>query len=558
MRSREGGGLSARAAWLVFALFLCLYLLTARGRITVIDGLSRYQVTAAIAERGTVSLPGSWHHAFPGKRPGTFYSYYGLGQSLAALPLYLLGQAGARLLPGSNPQVMTEFAYSLLNPFMAAGLCAVFFAFCVQLGYSRRTALWLTVALGVGTILWQHSKDSFEHPQEALLGLAGVMSAHQGLAQGRLRLMWLSGLLLGAAVLTRESAVFFLGPTLVYVIVTATQAPSSPAANPLAASAAGPPVAPSGWLPGAARAARAAGALVGGAIPSLVVVGWYNALRSGSPLVGGYGATGHFGQFDASLLRGLAGLLVSPGKGLLEYDPILLFAVIFPSSLALFWRRARGLTALLAAIGLTYLVFYARFRYWDGGLCWGPRYLLAVIPLALLPLGEVLERLPAARRRAAARFSGARLGAAALSAIAGISIMIQLSSVLVDHQNWFREVAVRNQRGEHIAINSNPVNSPLLRQWQTLGRVLFGWRAGAPDWARDMNADQGLGDEFSTGIDLWWVSWPAENARLFRFATAASLAGLLMLLAWLAAPLARPDRAPGADDSADTGLTRLT
>jgi len=88
--------------------------------------------------------------------------------------------------------------------------------------------------------------------------------------------------------------------------------------------------------------------------------------------------------------------------------------------------------------------------------------------------------------------------------------------------------------------------------------VLFGQRAGTPDWARDMNADQGLGDEFSTGIDLWWVSWPAENAKVFRFATAASLAGLLVLLAWLAAPLTRPDRAPGGDDSADTGLTRLT
>ncbi len=155
----------SRAAWLVFAFFLCLYLLTARGRITVIDGLTRYEVTAQIVERGRLSLPTDWPHGLPGKQPGTFYSYYGLGQSLAGLPLYLLGRAAAGFMPQADPQVITELAYSFLNAFMAAGLCAVFFAFCLQLGYSTRTSILLTVALGLGTILWQHSKDSFEHPQ---------------------------------------------------------------------------------------------------------------------------------------------------------------------------------------------------------------------------------------------------------------------------------------------------------------------------------------------------------------------------------------------------------
>ncbi len=531
MGDRQRPGRTSAAVWLVFSLFLCLYLLTARGRITVIDGLTRYHVTAAIVERGTVSLPESFSHRFPGRQPGTFYSYYGLGQSLAGLPLYLVGRAAARLAPAPDTAVVTELGYSFLNPLMAAALCAVFFALCAQLGYSRRTALSLTLILGLGTILWQHSKDSFEHPQEAFLGLAGVVSAERGLRRNRLWLVGLSGLLFGAAILTRESAFFFLVPTVVYVGVSASRAgaPAATGARPLTQPGR---LCHSGARRGAGvvRGAAAAGACLGGALPMLALWGWYNVVRSGSPLVGGYGVTGHFAQFDASFVRGLAGLLISPGKGLIEYGPVVLVAVIFPASLRLLWRRSRGLSGLFAVIALSYVLFYSRFRYWDGGLCWGPRYLLPIIPLALLPLGELLER-PLSLR-----------GRRALWALVGVSVMIQLPAVLVDHQNWFWEVAVRNQRGGHIAINSDAINSPLLRQWQVLARVLSGSHSGLPaDLALEASrrTRDSAQDEFCTGIDLWWVCWPGKDAALFRFAVAAALAGMTTLLAWRMAPLAR-------------------
>ncbi len=311
------------------------------------------------------------------------------------------------------------------------------------------------------------------------------MFAHRGKKENRLSLALLSGLFFGAAVLTRDSAVFFFFPTLLYLLA-------------------------SGRLRG--QAWRSAGACLAGALPFLLAVGWYNALRSGSPFLGGYEATGHFQQFDTPILRGLAGLLISPGKGLLEYNPLLLLLLIFPSCMLAFRRRTEGLSALFAITGLMYLFFYSRFRYWDGGLCWGPRYLLPVIPLLLLPLGEILER----PLRPAARII--------LWLLVAISVMIQLSSVLVDHQIWFNEVAARNQRGEHIAINSSPLNSPLLRQWQSLGRV-FGLAEG-----QGPTVPVRPQEEFNRGIDFWWVSWPlAVSATL--------LAALAMILAWRLANL---------------------
>jgi len=495
---------AGRAGWLVFLFFLSLYLLTARGRLTVIDGVTRYQVTAAIAQRGSVSLPEDLHLGMPGKRPGSFYSYYALGQSLAGLPLYWAGGAVARLLPKGNEAAITQFAYSLINAFMAAGLCAVFFVFCLQLGYARRTALWLALGLGLGTILWQQSKDSFEHPQEAFFGLAGVLLTYRGVKENRRALLWVGGVLFGAGILTRGSAAFFFLPALGYLLTKGFQERRSRG----------------GAFSTAMGSALADfGISVAGALPFLLAAGWYNALRWGSPFAAAQASAQPLAQPDASFLRGLAGLLISPGRGLLEYNPMLLLLLIFPASLSLFWRRQRGIAALFLAVGLIYLIYYSNSPFWDGGLCWGPRYLLPIIPLALFPLGELIETPPLLRSRKGRSRATTMMRKSVVYLLAGVSLLIQLSSVLVDHQIWFHEVAVRNQRGANIHINLSPRYSPLVRQWQILGKVLSG---SVTQTTR----------EFNTGIDFWWVCWPGAEAGRFRLGGAIALAALAMLFAW--------------------------
>jgi hypothetical protein len=36
------------------------------------------------------------------------------------------------------------------------------------------------------------------------------------------------------------------------------------------------------------------------------------------------------------------------------------------------------------------LAGYSIYAHWDGGICWGPRYVVPVLPLLLLPAGELL------------------------------------------------------------------------------------------------------------------------------------------------------------------------
>jgi len=151
------------------------------------------------------------------------------------------------------------------------------------------------------------------------------------------------------------------------------------------------------------------GALVLGSLgPALL--GVTEALRFGSPWE--TGRYDHYGYF-VDPLPGLVGQLVGPGRSVLLYSPALLVALLG-------WRRAlarRRAAALmvLAAFGLRLLLVSARSDWW-GGWGIGPRYLLPMVPLLLLPLAEVLEDLRHADRRRRLAVAAALLTCVAVEA----------------------------------------------------------------------------------------------------------------------------------------------
>jgi hypothetical protein len=369
----------------------------------------------------------------------------------------------------------------------------------LQLGYSRKQALLLTLVLGLGTVFWQQSKDSFEHPQETLFGLAGLMYSQRGLRQNRGLPLLAAGACFGAGLLSRETALFFFFPALVYIFL-AGGAVTQPANGGRSFSF--------------KKAVLPVLLCLAGALPFLLIIAWYNQARWGSPWVEGHVAAGSFSHFHASLLRGMIGLLFSPGRGIFWYNPALLLLLLFPSSIAAFWRRTRG---------LGYLLFYARFPNWADGLSWGPRYIIPVLPLALLVVGEILQtaRCGDKARPALAKCS-------LLGFLLGLGLLLQLPVILVDHQIWFYEVAMRNSQGEHLAINSNPKNSPLLHQWFSLERVLTGKKLPELDRRVVTNPSQ----DFCTGIDFWWLCPPTSMGKTFRFGGAGLLALLVVVFGW--------------------------
>jgi hypothetical protein len=154
---------------------------------------------------------------------------------------------------------------------------------------------------------------------------------------------------------------------------------------------------------------RRAPLLAAGAALPMVVVLFYN-LYTAANIAGGYGVVGNPGFFEHELLSGIAGLLVSPARGLFVFSPFLLF-------LLLAWRylprvrEERLLTLAMTAGVVLQILLYAKVD-WRSGLSWGPRYLTDLLPLLMWMLVPVVAALRG-------------LGRAVFLLAVGVSIVIE-------------------------------------------------------------------------------------------------------------------------------------
>ncbi|MCC6629365.1 MAG: phospholipid carrier-dependent glycosyltransferase [Chloroflexi bacterium] len=143
----------------------------------------------------------------------------------------------------------------------------------------------------------------------------------------------------------------------------------------------------------------------------LLLLLWHNQARFGSPLDMGYSDEG----FTTPLYVGLYGLLVSSGKSVFLYSPIVVLAV---PGLVFLWRQRPAEAVLVGSLSLVTLLYYSVWWAWYGGWSWGPRFLVPLLPFLVLAAGAAL----AARR-------WARWAAVPL-ALAGVGV--QVLGALVD------------------------------------------------------------------------------------------------------------------------------
>jgi hypothetical protein len=124
-------------------------------------------------------------------------------------------------------------------------------------------------------------------------------------------------------------------------------------------------------------------------VSGLALHGVLNLVRNGSLTDFGYGFTGRL-PFIHPLLSGLAGSAFHPGRGLLLYAPIMIAALLA--------ARRLGWPARILCFGvpLELVLVSARWYGWHGGSCWGPRYLVPILPLLVAPAVLAPRRLAAA------------------------------------------------------------------------------------------------------------------------------------------------------------------
>ncbi len=86
----------------------------------------------------------------------------------------------------------------------------------------------------------------------------------------------------------------------------------------------------------------------------------------------------------------LVGLLVSPGRGVLFYAPVLVLALM---GLVRFAQRHAWEALLLYGMVPFFVLLNSAYSVWWGGWSWGPRYMVPMLPYLLFPIISLIEPL---------------------------------------------------------------------------------------------------------------------------------------------------------------------
>jgi hypothetical protein len=464
-----------------------------RGHFLSSDERGLYFQTRALAQDFSLAVP-PLPMALPGA-DGRLYSHYTVGQSIAAMPLYWLGELVASVLPdrarralegpatrptrGPGTPVGPEAFAVLLYPPVATGvLAALFFAAERRLGASRRAAVLAGLALVSTTHVGTLATLFLQHTTEAICALGAFHFWHRFRASGAARDLLFGSALANAILAVRIGGAISglaLGGYLLFALWEWGRAPRSAAE----------------WR----SAALAVAAPVVGFVMCYALVNhakW--GLWIDSPMVA------ERGKFGADPRRALVGFLASPGMSVFVYSPLLL---LLPVTFPRFWRAHRPEAAAVLGLSLSTLLFYSSYSYWTGLFAApGPRYLFVPLVFSMLPLGPWLD---------AVRGVGWRAITAALAAAGAV---VQLLSTV---PSWSRLTFAEGyqQQEPQFDFVFHLASSPLVAAART---------AFAPD-----------------PVDLWiartargWPGQPGAPAAALLVAFAWAIA-----LLWLAARLRR-------------------
>lgn len=482
---------------LLFFASLMLYLFTAGSNFSSGDAYAELRVTQSLVEHrwfdeqpSPKCLPGSGYGE-PG-RDGRCYASHGIGYSLLLVPGYLLARAaiGVFGLPHCDtwtycvPMHLVSWTSCLLTALTVALLAQV----CQDLGYGPRRAAGVALVYGFASLAWPYARYGFDVTPTALFLLAAVREALQadttqpGDAQVA---RWLrAGCFAAVTLLIRLPTLAALLPLAVACLLAQRARPRRPAIASLIAFAA--PLA-----------------------AALLWTAWFNQVRFASPLDDGH-AHNAADALTSTPWLGIVGMLLSPGKGLVWYCPASLVAV---AAVPAFYRRHRRACVLCLSVAAASAVPYVLVNDWYGGDAWGPRFLLPVLPLLLIPLVELPSIV-----------AGRPLRALLAALLIALGAALTLAGQLVPYAERLR-LAAKAGVGERLFWE--PRYSPLRDHLATL-------------WAYIRHPGDALRTT-ATGaqsIDIWWLNlW--RNDLVPPLPVALAAAAMLLLTAFAALRLVR-------------------
>ena len=504
-------------AFTVFVLAFAVYTLTAapdlrayeRETAGLAEGLVRTGEFQILRDSPLASSGG-----VEGK-DGKLVGRVGLPQPLLEVPFYLAGW-GADTVADSGDRYRFK-ALLLFNAFVMAVAAALVFLICEEIGTTRRWSIAVALLFAFASLAWPYSKIGVE----SVVTLSLALALYAALLARRSASLWpwvLAGFAAGMAVASKQYMLLAVGSMIVLV-----------------------------WPAWRADGPRRLARLAAVAIPFaawMVAMLYYNWARTGSAFKT---ANSEYSATWAAPFNAI-GFLVSPGKGLLWYSPLVVLGAL---GVAVLWHRDRRLAVTLTAVFCAGLASVAIVPHWSDET-WGPRYLM---PVAWLPLLGIPFWATSRRR------------ITVVGVVAAIAVMVQLVAIIAPFTQvvkttegltgvpLFEERALAEKTAPfgRDSIRWIPQLSPLLTQSALVvsrGATVVGLPPITLRYAPFEGAAHRLtlSERFADKVgfhrpDFWWVQQDAGTAGVLGalLAVAAALAAVAQLRReWRNSPVAVP------------------
>jgi hypothetical protein len=306
----------------------------------------------------------------------------GILQPLLMTPFYAAGAGLDELASSGEDYTYRDFALRLYSAAVTALCVALLFLLMLALGRGEGWALVTALLFAFASFAFPYAGIGMEPTTMLTVILAFLMASYA--ARSRSLWLWATvGVAIGLAAATRAGAGL---PALAALVLLWPVFRSAPPSQRL----------------------RLGAALAAPVVLGLVAFLGYNAYRYDDPFETGYGGVRYpLGEIPFAAI----GLYLSPGKGLAWYSPLVILGAL---GLVALWRR-QSLLAVAILVGLALGTIPYLTPFWSDDT-WGPRYLLSVSWLLLIPI---------------AWWATTRTRQWIVAGVAAIAVWVQLLGVLI-------------------------------------------------------------------------------------------------------------------------------
>ncbi|MCB2156986.1 hypothetical protein KQI84_19075 [bacterium] len=459
--------------WVALAVFVAHMAVTG-GHLLSPDGELMFRTAESIALRGELSImpieyseelgqlvvPRSRTFATVPGPDGKFYAQYLPLQSVLSVPLVWLGRATQSIFAESfyatlptqyrmqDPNVGRAWrravVVALFNPLVMALTALVIMRLGSFLSDGKhRAGMWAAMLWAFGTMAWPHSRSYFTEPLAGLFAMIAldqllrwyVTPLNESSAHNRLRQMTVLGLALAAAIWTRMDSpaiAFGIGVTLVLAGEWKRRRESAYGLS-------------AGQFPW--RDYLLSGALVVGSYALLLA---FNNWRFGDAggVTGGYSDQAESVKFSTPVFVGLHGFLMTPGKSIFFFSPVLILAIwgwiLTPAQ-----KRWSGWIVLGSF--LPFALAMVKWQNWSGGWDWGPRHVFQLhAPLVLGAVYLFREPMPMLR-------------SAAVKVLFAVGIVVQLYGSSQSPFEFYQEFYRSSADGVYFTVAYRPDELPTVQ-----------------------------------------------------------------------------------------------